>query len=367
MACYRYRRYAKKWGVDYRDEDGKRRWITCGSREEAKAVAAEKMRKPGKDPRATFGVIASRWLKITKAIIREQTWKHYEVHLRIHLMPRFGELQMAKITRSMLLEYLTEKMQRLAPRTVCALRATLHSIFDFAVEYEGIPKNPVKGLSKKLNIKKMATGPVKAFTKAQLSKLLDAAQRLGSTIYPLILLMARAGLRVGEATALKWPDIDINGRTIVVERTWVETRLQDFPKTTGSHRKVDMSLQLRDMLLKLRTEQRKNKLARGWSEMPEWIFCTRAGRPMRSRGYISSEFKKVLEAAGLPLHFTPHSLRHTFACLHLQNGSNPAYVQRQLGHSSIQMTVDLYGQWLPLSDKAAADRLDDVSEQRSLW
>ena len=52
-------------------------------------------------------------------------------------------------------------------------------------------------------------------------------------------------------------------------------------------------------------------------------------------------------------------LRHTFASLLLQQGESPAYVQRQLGHASIQLTVDTYGKWLPLGNKAAVNRLDD--------
>jgi integrase len=74
----------------------------------------------------------------------------------------------------------------------------------------------------------------------------------------------------------------------------------------------------------------------------------RAGYPARSE-------------AGLPPHFTPHSFRHTFASLLLQQGESPAYVQRQLGHASIKLTVDTYGKWLPMGNKAAVDRLDDSS------
>ena len=43
----------------------------------------------------------------------------------------------------------------------------------------------------------------------------------------------------------------------------------------------------------------------------------------------------------------------------LQQGESPAYVQRQLGHASIQLTVDTYGKWLPMGNKAAVNRLDD--------
>jgi hypothetical protein len=69
-------------------------------------------------------------------------------------------------------------------------------------------------------------------------------------------------------------------------------------------------------------------------------------------------------AAGLPLHMTPHCLRRALASLLLQQGESPAYVQRQLGHADIQLTVDTYGKWLPMGNKAAVDRLDEAEPQR---
>jgi len=69
----------------------------------------------------------------------------------------------------------------------------------------------------------------------------------------------------------------------------------------------------------------------------------------------------TLKAAQLSIHFSPHCLRHTFASLLLQQGESPAYVQRQLGHASIQLTVDTYAKWLPLGNKAAVNQLDEES------
>jgi site-specific recombinase XerC len=65
---------------------------------------------------------------------------------------------------------------------------------------------------------------------------------------------------------------------------------------------------------------------------------------------------RILKKANLPLH--RHCLRHTYASLMLQQGEPVAYVQRQLGHASIQLTVDTYGKWLPMESQAAVDRLD---------
>ena len=72
-----------------------------------------------------------------------------------------------------------------------------------------------------------------------------------------------------------------------------------------------------------------------------------------------------MKHAELPGHFTPHCLRHTYASVLISEGRSPAYVQAQLSHASISLTVDTYGKWLPKGDKAAVDSLDDACRHRS--
>jgi integrase len=94
--------------------------------------------------------------------------------------------------------------------------------------------------------------------------------------------------------------------------------------------------------------------------MPPWVFCNQAGMPLDG-SRIRKGFAKVLDAAGLPPHFTPHCMRHTYASTLLAQGESPVYVQHQLGHASIRLTVDCYGAWLPRGNRAAVNRLDDQS------
>ena len=60
-------------------------------------------------------------------------------------------------------------------------------------------------------------------------------------------------------------------------------------------------------------------------------------------------------------HVRFHDLRHTFASMLIQNGESLVYVRDQLGHSSIQVTVDIYGHLVPGSNREAVDRLDDAA------
>jgi len=75
------------------------------------------------------------------------------------------------------------------------------------------------------------------------------------------------------------------------------------------------------------------------------MFYTRSGEPLNAHN-ARKVFRKCLKAAKLPKHITPHCLRHTFASLLLQESESAQYAQEQLGHASINLTVDASGKWL---------------------
>jgi integrase len=72
-----------------------------------------------------------------------------------------------------------------------------------------------------------------------------------------------------------------------------------------------------------------------------------------------------IKKAQLPLHFTPHCLRHSYASILLAEGVSPVYVQEQLGHATIELTVSTYGRWLKKKAPGALDRLDRVPSLES--
>jgi len=127
------------------------------------------------------------------------------------------------------------------------------------------------------------------------------------------------------------------------------------PKNSKS-RRVDMSRQLRHVLLELRATQ---------SERPksELVFPSEAGTPIEMNNFTQRVFKPLLVKAGLrSIRF--HDLRHTFGSLLIQTGASLAYVRDQMGHSSIQITVDIYGHLIPGANISFVDRLDGVTSPR---
>jgi len=190
--------------------------------------------------------------------------------------------------------------------------------------------------------------------------------------YPALLCAARTGVREGELIGLKWTDVDFNGRFIEVRRNVSRGRVTT-PKS-GKARKVDMSLQLTNtldgLLGKIKAEALKHEMEKPQEErrkseevltevMDSWIFTTPVGTQLDPNNLRKYVFYRCLDLAELRrVRF--HDLRHTFASLLIQQGESLAYVRDQLGHHSIQITVDTYGHLVPGGNRQAVDRLDDV-------
>ena len=163
-------------------------------------------------------------------------------------------------------------------------------------------------------------------------------------------------MRIGEALALAWGDVDFNGRFAEVRRTFSNGRLTI---TKGNRRRrVDLSLHLTETLKALLGERKKETLRKGWGEVPELVFISSRGTRLSRWNFYEWVWLKVLRKAGLR-QARIHDLRHTFASLLIQNGAPLAYVKEQLGHSSIQTTVDTYGHLVPGGNRSEVDRLDD--------
>ncbi len=392
MACIRKRR--GKYVVDYRDGAGVRRWITCETRRQAEDALSERLRasrqpvQPVVDTNITVAQYAERWLALIAAGVKPRTVETHRTALQLHLLPTFGRVKVRLLQKGHIKTLLAELLQRgwiktitedgiprevrppLRRGSVRIIHVTLRAMLYAAVDDGVIIANPAERLGRHLKLVPAAATrqeEIKAMTRGQLAAFLAAATAADARgedrrLYPFFLLLARAGLRLGEAFALEWPDLDFAGREIRVARAVSDGRI-DTPKS-GHGRTVDMRRRLEAVLRHLQTERKAETLRRGWREIPAWVFCTARGT-MLNKGNVRRVFVRLLKRADLPLHFSPHCLRHTFASLLLRQGESPVYVQRQLGHASIKLTVDTYGKWLPMGNKAAVDRLDDASPEAS--
>lgn len=234
--------------------------------------------------------------------------------------------------------------------------APLCEMFNHAIEDGHVGRNPCLRIMRNSRKEHGIQQKIDFLTREELAGLLITCQAHFPACYPFVLCLARTGLRLGEAIALRWGDVDFAGRFIEVCRSWSNHRL-DTPKS-GKTRRVDMSLQLTETLRALLLERKKDTLRKGWGEVPEWVFLNDDGTHLYPQNFRTRVWCKLLSKAKLR-HLRIHDLRHTFASLLIQNGESLAYVKEQMGHHSIRITVDTYGHLIPGGNKVAVDRLDD--------
>jgi len=327
-------------------------------------------------PDITLTEYASRFLSECEArLVKERTRERYEGALRVHILPRLGRLKVRDISRPVVKELLIGKLEdaagsvqgqkgeragrrKLKRGTVRHLLGTMNAIMGTAVEDGVILASPLQKLGKKLNLgtRRDKTKP-KALDADQLSAFMATARSETPDLFPAFATMAYAGLRVGEAMALTWDHVDIAGQKIDVDR-----QISGTTKTEASQRTVDVADPLRDALADLLARRREEAFAEGESLSPWVLFPSLGEHPDRKDEQrivkqIRRGMTRVLKAAGLAPWHTPHSLRHTFGSLLVAAGTSLAYVREAMGHASIQMTVDVYGSWLPTSDVQAVNRV----------
>lgn len=206
------------------------------------------------------------------------------------------------------------------------------------------------------NVQKVDEEDITDFTSEELRKLLDTVQEYYFNHYSLFLLLARTGLRIGEALALKWGDIDFNGRFIHVQRSISRGKIE--PPKKGKTRNVYMSKQLTEALRVHQTESKKKGLVLGFGDLPEYVFTNELGHIIDKDNWRHRVFNKALAKAEIR-RIRIHDLRHTYATLRIAKGDNIQDVSNQLGHHSVKLTLDVYSHWIPGKKKDEVDALDD--------
>jgi len=302
-----------------------------------------------------FEKYAQQWLDgHAKTSCKHSTWQRYEVCLRKYLFPVFGDTPIDRIQRKDIKKFIYSKLaEGLSASSVRNIKAVLSGVLSSAYEDELILGNPALRLGKLIK-KNDYRKDINPLTKEEVLVMLQTAQEHFPQYYPVFLLAGSTGMRLGEVIGLQPGDVDFKGRFIEVQRAIVRGRVET-PKS-GKSRRVDMSLQLAAVLKVHLIRTKELTLKRGGQQQPETLFYNNEGRPLDQDNLVKRVFYKCLEKAGLRrVRF--HDLRHTFASIHISQGESLAYVRDQLGHHSIQITVDIYGHLVPGSNKSAADRL----------
>ena len=308
----------------------------------------------------TFAEYAKTWITTTvPAICKPSTLSDYKRLLKKHILPKIGKKKVDAINKHTVKQLLMKKAgEGYSGSTITHIKNAISGVFGLAVDDEVLKINPAQKLGKVIKNKSLQLDS-DPLNRAELTLLLSSFKEHYPKQYPLALTLARTGMRIGEALALQWGDIDFNSRFIMVQRGFSRGQIET-PKN-GKSRRVDMSQQLTDTLQNLKHQRKEETLEKGWKDFPEWVFINQAGMGMPitdATHWRADVFHKALVKAGLRK-IRIHDLRHTYASLLIQAGESLAYIRDQLGHHSIKVTVDIYGHLAPEGNKQAVDRLDD--------
>jgi integrase len=380
---------AKKWCLRI-NHKGRRKLVIVGtSKEGANTVAKEveiqlalgDMRVfdhglARGDAAESFQSYGARWLVDVKENLKATAWRFYNYNLPLHCDPVIGDRPIGEITRAD------------ARRLVKALRAkgckidvvkgacrTASAVLSQAMEDGLRTFNPFFRLGKhqKSGDQVVTTkGKVKAMSREQSQHLLQTVRTGWPWFFALYLTALRTGMRLGELLALKWDAIDFKKRTIEVRLNYTGSKFTS-PKNK-SLRTVEMSKTLCEELQKHLVAMKAHALKTG-SAQPDLLaeptaddsnlcFLAVEGGVIDGDNFRSRVHSLVMKAAGF--RFTIKELRHTFASLLIFKSyveGKPvtlARISRLMGHSSIQITVDRYGHFIPDDgNMRAVDCLDD--------
>jgi integrase len=179
----------------------------------------------------------------------------------------------------------------------------------------------------------------------------------------LYVLSLTMGLRMGEALGLRWSDVDLDAGTLRVNRQVQRMRgggglVFSEPKN-ASRRTLELPQRAVEALRSHRKKQAGEKLRATDYGDTGLVFATGKGTPIDAQNIINRYFKPLLKRAELP-NIRWHDLRHTYATLLLARGTHPTYVQKSLGHASVQLTLDRYSHWMPSMGRNTADGIDEA-------
>lgn len=323
-------------------------------------AAVEVVETPREVP--TFHVFATEWFErqtieggrrgsgLSAAGRDDLQWR-----LSSHLLPAFASRRLDQITVEDVDRYRLAKVREsnLGATSINKTLTTLAAILETAVEYELIDRNPARGRRRRLP----ATAPRRSWLDRadHIAALLDGAGKLDdkARVYrgqrrALLATLTFGGLRLGEAQALRWSDVDLARGTITIRAA----------KTDAGVRVVNV--------LPVLSNELGDYRARIDPASDALVFCTTTGQRLGAtnirRRVLDQAVKHAnarLAADGfepLPDGLTPHSLRRTFASMLFAIGETPPYVMAQMGHTTPNLTLAIYARQMDRRD-GEPDRL----------
>jgi integrase len=281
--------------------------------------------------------------------LRPGTRENYRRLAELHILPYLGKRRLGTLTETEIKGWMASLQQKdVGATTIKAAYTLLRSLLNVALRERIIGRNPAAGIK----APKPAKAKMRILTPAEIQAIADAVPE---RYRALVLLLGYAGLRIGEATAIKVPNLNLlRGRVEVVEAfSQVGAGLILGETKSGERRAVTLPRIVRAAL-----EDHLTKFA-----PTSFVFTNTRGDPLGRNNFRFHIWLPALQRAGIaPPRPRVHDLRHTAVALAIRAGAHPKAIQARVGHASITQTLDTYGHLFPGQDEELASRLDEIAE-----
>jgi integrase len=341
--------------------NGKQRWKTFGTMKKAETYlnrhSADIQEGTFRElKKGTFKSYVDLWKKkhLIPEILKPATLNSYGSNIARHLK-HFDDWQLTSIDADEITTFESGLLQSgQSPKSTRNILNLLHRILKDAKRDGYLRISPMSDLK----LTKLDKAESRSLAKNEIGQLLEQCPD-ASMLRVVVLLALLAGLRRNEIFALSWEDVDAPNNVIHVRQNlfWRHGKYQGErkpdepawilhkPKTKASIRAVDLSPTLKR---ELQAYYLKSEHKQGL------IFQTSNGGPIDPHNFSERQFKSAIEAGKAKAleqdqkntdvlnDVTLHTLRHTFGSMKLEHGENLVYVSKQLGHSKLSITADVY-------------------------
>jgi integrase len=350
--------------VIYRTPEGKQKWESgfpnkASARARLNDILTAITKGAYVEPRpVTFAEFAESYL-VGRVGIRGATSAGYASIIRRHLVPYFGKTKIQDIRLHSVQQFVEKLLPKVSTKTlrnaITLLKVMLAGEKGCSAIKQGyIWFDPLQGVELPSLICKQVVPP----TADQVWRLIDTSAQMKSLGQGMIYLGAFTGVRRGELLALRFEDIDWFQKELIINKS-----LGKCPATDGVHKwiwKVGPTKSKRSnrrVALTNNVIQFLSRLKQFSVKSEDLIFSNDDGTRIDPDYFDEHIFKPIRKKAGLSgVRF--HDLRHFFASMLIAQGESPKYVCDQLGHSSVQITFDVYGHLFPQAKAEASEKFE---------
>ena len=322
-------------------------------------------------PGITFAEASEQWLEgYVRRRLKPRSYELYRLLAEKYLLPVLSTVPLRHITRDQIKKLVDGLYEKgLGRKYVDTILATLSGILQEAIEGGHLDHNPASKLGRYMQRHTGETetdDKVKYWTEEQLIRLLARTKEDYPDWHDLFATLAWAGFRVGEALSLQWDDVDQDERAIYLKRMVYEKGRQMRVGTPKGNRgrRIEMAERLARLLADRKTRQEAEAALAG-QPRSKWVFPGTEDQAARY-SVVCKVLSHVLDLEKIPKHkrVMTHAFRHSWATWILQNAPTPGailYVSRQLGHSSVKLTLDVYSHVIPEENRHLSDRLAEAT------